>query len=69
MTIKEKTARLTQGDISNWLNTISGTFNHSGLVQNFEQKAGQFYIGYQSAGDGWPKTSNEGKTMPYTRPG
>jgi beta-glucosidase len=46
MTIKEKAAQLMQGDISNWLNTTSGTFNHSGLVQNFEQKAGQFYVGY-----------------------
>ena len=46
MTIEEKTAQLMQGDISNWLNTTSGTFNHSGLVQNFEQKSGQFYVGY-----------------------
>lgn len=46
MTIQEKAAQLMQGDISNWLNTTSGTFNHSGLVQNFEQKAGQFYVGY-----------------------
>lgn len=46
MTIEEKTAQLMQGDISNWLNTTSGTFNHSGLVQNFEEKAGQFYVGY-----------------------
>jgi beta-glucosidase len=36
MTIEEKTAQLMQGDISNWLNTTSGTFNHSSLVQNFE---------------------------------
>ena len=46
MTIEEKAAQLMQGDISNWLNTTSGAFNHSGLVQNFEQKAGQFYVGY-----------------------
>ena len=46
MTIEEKAAQLMQGDISNWLNTTSGTFNHSGLVQNFEEKAGQFYVGY-----------------------
>ena len=46
MTIEEKTVQLMQGDISNWLNTTSGTFNRSGLAQNFEQKAGQFYVGY-----------------------
>lgn len=46
MTIQEKAAQLMQGDISNWLNTTSGAFNYSGLVQNFEQKAGQFYVGY-----------------------
>ncbi|KAK4543222.1 hypothetical protein LTR36_005772 [Oleoguttula mirabilis] len=46
MTIEEKTAQLLQGDISNWLNTTSGAFNHSGLVQNFQQKAGMFYVGY-----------------------
>ncbi|KAK5126118.1 hypothetical protein LTR85_011473 [Meristemomyces frigidus] len=46
MTIEEKTAQLMQGDISNWLNTTSGAFNHSGLVQNFQQKAGMFYVGY-----------------------
>lgn len=46
MTFQEKASQLMQGDISNWLNTTSGTFNHSGLVENFEQKAGQFYVGY-----------------------
>ncbi|KAK3722001.1 hypothetical protein LTR37_002817 [Vermiconidia calcicola] len=46
MTIEEKAAQLMQGDISNWFNTTSGIFNRSGLVQNFEQKAGQFYVGY-----------------------
>jgi beta-glucosidase len=46
MTIEEKTAQLMQGDISNWLNTTSGAFNYSGLVTNFEQKAGMFYVGY-----------------------
>lgn len=46
MTIEEKTAQLMQGDVSNWLNTTSGAFNYSGLVQNFEQKAGMFYVGY-----------------------
>lgn len=46
MTIQEKAAQLMQGDISNWLNVTSGVFNRSGLVTNFEQKAGQFYVGY-----------------------
>lgn len=46
MTIEEKAAQLMQGDISNWLNTTSGAFNRTGLVQNFEQKAGMFYVGY-----------------------
>jgi beta-glucosidase len=51
MTIEEKTAQLMQGDISNWLNTTTGIFNHSGLVQNFDQKAGQFYVGYPISWD------------------
>lgn len=46
MTIQEKTTQLMQGDISNWLNTTSGAFNYTGLVLNFEQKAGMFYVGY-----------------------
>lgn len=44
MTIEEKTAQLMQGDISNWLNTTSGAFNYSGLVQNFQQKAGMLRL-------------------------
>ena len=46
MTIQEKAAQLMQGDISNWLNTTDGTFNRTGLVLNFEQKAGMYYVGY-----------------------
>lgn len=46
MTIEEKAAQLMQGDISNYVNTTSGAFNHSGLVQNFEQKAGFLWTGY-----------------------
>ncbi|KAI9663740.1 MAG: hypothetical protein M1821_007230 [Bathelium mastoideum] len=54
MTIQEKTVQLLQGDISNWLNTTyesNGAFNYSGLVQNFEQKAGMFYVGYPISWD------------------
>jgi beta-glucosidase len=46
MTIAEKAAQLIQGDISNWINTTTNTFNHSGLVWNFDQRGGQFYVGY-----------------------
>lgn len=46
MTIEEKASQLMQGDISNWLNTTTGAFNHSGLVENFAQKAGMYYVGY-----------------------
>lgn len=46
MTIKDKTAQLMQGDISNWINTTTNAFNYSGLVANMETKAGQFYVGY-----------------------
>jgi beta-glucosidase len=49
MTIQEKASQLMQGDISNWLNTTSGTFNRTGLEQNFEQKAGQFYVGVSTS--------------------
>ena len=40
MTIEEKTAQLMQGDISNWINTTTNAFNYSGLVDNFNNKAG-----------------------------
>lgn len=43
MTIEEKTAQLIQGDVSNWLNTTTGAFNRSGLVDNMKTKAGSFY--------------------------
>ncbi|CRG88670.1 hypothetical protein PISL3812_05704 [Talaromyces islandicus] len=46
MTIEEKTAQLIQGDVSNWLNTTTGAFNRSGLVDNMNSKAGVFYVGY-----------------------
>ena len=46
MTIEEKTAQLMQGDIPNWINTTTNAFNYSGLVDNFNTKAGQFYVGY-----------------------
>ncbi|KAK5115231.1 hypothetical protein LTR62_001431 [Meristemomyces frigidus] len=46
MTIEEKTAQLLQGDISNWLNTTDGSFNQTGLQENFAEKAGMFYVGY-----------------------
>lgn len=56
MTIEEKAAQLMQGDVSNWLNTTTGIFNRSGLVQNFEQKAGMFYVGYPISWD-WLATN------------
>jgi beta-glucosidase len=49
MTIKEKTAQLIQGDISNWINTTTNVFNYSGLVWNMDNRAGQFYVGYPIA--------------------
>ncbi|KAL2010358.1 hypothetical protein VTN00DRAFT_6165 [Thermoascus crustaceus] len=46
MTIEDKMSQLIQGDIANWMNTTSGAFNYSGLVENMETKAGMFYVGY-----------------------
>lgn len=46
MTIHEKTAQLMQGDMENWVNTTDYVFNRTGLEVNFEQKAGQFYVGH-----------------------
>ncbi|QKX60989.1 uncharacterized protein TRUGW13939_08135 [Talaromyces rugulosus] len=46
MTIEDKTAQLIQGDITNWMNSTSGAFNESGLVENMQVKAGSFYVGY-----------------------
>ncbi|KAF2149386.1 glycoside hydrolase family 3 protein [Myriangium duriaei CBS 260.36] len=51
MTIEEKMAQLMQGDISNWINTTTGTFNESGLVANMQTKAGSFYVGYPISWD------------------
>lgn len=56
MTIEEKASQLMQGDISNWLNTTTGAFNRSGLVENFAQKAGMFYVGYPISWD-WLATN------------
>ena len=46
MTLEEKIGQLMQGDVSNWLNTTTGAFNMSGLVDNMQYKAGSFYVGY-----------------------
>jgi beta-glucosidase len=51
MTIEEKTIQMMQGDISNWLNVTSGTFNRTGLEKNFAQKSGSFYVGYPISWD------------------
>lgn len=31
------------GDITNWMDSTSGAFNESGLVENMKEKAGSFY--------------------------
>jgi hypothetical protein len=31
------------GDITNWMNSTSGAFNYTGLVENMKMKAGSFY--------------------------
>jgi len=49
MTIEEKTSQLIQGDISNWINTTTNAFNYTGLVWNFANRGGQFYVGYPVA--------------------
>ncbi|KAH7399119.1 glycoside hydrolase superfamily [Phaeosphaeria sp. MPI-PUGE-AT-0046c] len=46
MTIEEKTAQLIQGDITNWINATTNSFNSTGLEWNFNVRAGQFYVGY-----------------------
>ncbi|PGH12228.1 hypothetical protein AJ79_04408 [Helicocarpus griseus UAMH5409] len=51
MTIEDKMAQLMQGDLANWLNTTSGTFNYSGLVDNMKYKAGSFYVGHPISWD------------------
>jgi beta-glucosidase len=51
MTLQEKTTQLMQGDISNWLNVTSGTFNRTGLETSFDQKAGSYYVGYPISWD------------------
>lgn len=33
----------TIGDISNWMDTTTGAFNYTGLVENMDSKAGMFY--------------------------
>jgi hypothetical protein len=34
---------LVVGDITNWMNSTSGAFNYTGLVENMKVKAGSFY--------------------------
>ncbi|KAL3465876.1 glycoside hydrolase superfamily [Aspergillus heterothallicus] len=46
MTLEDKMAQLMQGDITNWMNSTSGAFNYTGLVENMKVKAGMFYVGY-----------------------
>ncbi|KAL2803357.1 glycoside hydrolase superfamily [Aspergillus granulosus] len=46
MTVEDKMAQLIQGDITNWMNSTSGEFNYTGLVENMKVKAGMFYVGY-----------------------
>lgn len=40
MAVADSTA---PGDLANWLNTTSGAFNYTGLVENMESRAGSFY--------------------------
>ncbi|KAL1306299.1 hypothetical protein AAFC00_004383 [Neodothiora populina] len=51
MTLEEKVAQLMQGDLGNWLNTTTGAFNRTGLVDNMQTKAGMFYVGYPISWD------------------
>lgn len=34
---------MTEGDITNWLNSTTGSFNENGLIDNMAHKAGMFY--------------------------
>lgn len=61
MTLEEKMAQMMQGDISNWLNTTSGEFNRTGLVENMKTKAGQFYVGYPISWDWLQKETERGQ--------
>ncbi|KAI2633460.1 glycoside hydrolase superfamily [Xylaria nigripes] len=45
MTIEEKTSQLVQGDIRNWLDIDTFTYNQTGLEFSMEYRAGQFYVG------------------------
>ncbi|KAF7547360.1 hypothetical protein G7046_g9031 [Stylonectria norvegica] len=45
MTVKEKTAQLIQGDMTNYLNITDGTFNKSGLIWNMEYRANSVWTG------------------------
>ncbi|PKX96955.1 putative beta-glucosidase [Aspergillus novofumigatus IBT 16806] len=56
MTIEDKMAQLMQGDITNWMNSTSGAFNYTGLVENMKMKAGSFYVGYPVSWD-WIATN------------
>jgi beta-glucosidase len=39
----DKLIGLVAGDITNWMNSTSGAFNYTGLVENMKMKAGSFY--------------------------
>ncbi|KAL5360398.1 glycoside hydrolase superfamily [Aspergillus floccosus] len=56
MTIEDKMAQLMQGDVGNWMNSTTGAFNYTGLVENMKMKAGSFYVGYPVSWD-WIATN------------
>ncbi|EAW12608.1 putative beta-glucosidase [Aspergillus clavatus NRRL 1] len=56
MTIEDKMAQLMQGDITNWMNSTTGEFNQTGLVESMKMKAGSFYVGYPVSWD-WIATN------------
>ena len=45
MTLEEKTSQLVQGDIRNWINETTNTFNQTGLEWSTNARGGSFYVG------------------------
>jgi hypothetical protein len=46
MTIEEKTSKLVQGNISNWINMTDNSFNLTRLESSMATRRGSFYVSY-----------------------
>jgi hypothetical protein len=46
MTLEDKMAQLSEGDIAFWMDNTGGPFNATGIKANMDPHSGQFYVGH-----------------------